>query len=305
MPQGVPVYAKGRCHMCLQLPPVPGSVALPGFASVAAERDAWRVRTRQRQQALSPVLTAVPRIRGPVSAETFLDLFYAPGIPVVIEGLAAKWPAVRQWTTKKLARKVGSAEITYQGGRNSAPDFEIAKTRHTRTMPFDAYIDMVTSADTGNDAYITAYNNVANTVALQPLMGDFGPVPFLDERIGSIWIGPKGTFTPLHHDLNNNLLVQLMGTKRLFLLPPDETSKLANNDFVFSDVHDIMSDDKVAQYPEVLSARCYHVDIHPGDALFMPVGWWHQVEALSFSAMLTYHNFIWPNDAFRDFPPNR
>jgi ribosomal protein L16 Arg81 hydroxylase len=164
---------------------------------------------------------------------------------------------------------------------------------------------MVTSAHTGNDAYITAYNNVANTVALQPLMGDFGPVPFLDERIGSIWIGPKGTFTPLHHDLNNNLLVQLMGTKRLFLLPPEETSKLANTDFVFSDVHDIMSDEKVAQYPEVLSARCYHVDIHPGDALFMPVGWWHQVEALSFSAMLTYHNFIWPNDAFRDFPPNR
>ena len=290
--------------MCLQSPPSLATLSSLDAAVLAAERDMWRARTAERQRALSPELSAIPRVRS-VSAETFLDLFYAPGVPVVIEGLAARWRAVKQWSPSVLARKIGSAEITYQGGRNDAADFEIAKTRHTRRMPFDAYIDMVTRHDTGNDAYITAYNNVANAAALAPLMGDFGPVPFLDERIGSLWIGPKGTFTPLHHDLNNNLLVQLTGTKRLFLLPPEETPRLANTNFVFSDVHDIMDDARVAAYPEVLEARCFQVDIHPGDALFMPVGWWHQVEALSFSTMLTYHNFIWPNDAFRDFPPNR
>lgn len=264
----------------------------------AAAREAWRARVARRQRALA---FDVPRVSG-VSADVFLNLFYAPGHPVVIEGLAADWPAVQQWTPERLAQKVGDAEITYQGGRNQAADFELAKDRHIRTMPFDRYIAAVTAEGSGNDAYITAYNSAANQTALAPLTADLGQIPFLDEGEGMLWIGPEGTFTPLHHDLTNNLLVQITGHKRLHIVPPSDTAKLANQRHVFSDVHDITDEACLSRHPEARDACCLEVDIGPGDALFMPVGWWHQVRSLSFSTMLTYTNFLWPNDAYHDFP---
>ena len=36
--------------------------------------------------------------------------------------------------------------------------------------------------------------------------------------------------------------------------------------------------------------------IGPGDGLFIPLGWWHQVNALEFSVTITHTNFRWPND---------
>lgn len=267
----------------------------------SASREAWQARVAERHRTLSSTPASVPRLRD-VSADAFLDLFYAAGRPVLLEGLAAKWPATRQWSPEHLAERIGDAEITYQGGRQGAADFELAKDRHTRTMPFNSYMAGIMGGDGGNDAYITAYNSAPNQKAFGPLMDDLGRVAYLNGGGGMLWIGPGGTFTPLHHDLTNNLLVQVVGRKRLHLLPPSETGKLANTRHVFSDVHDIEDAGQLARYPAARTARHLIVDLEPGDALFIPVGWWHQVRSITFSVMLTYTDFIWPNDAYSDFP---
>ena len=40
----------------------------------------------------------------------------------------------------------------------------------------------------------------------------------------------------------------------------------------------------------------------PGEILFAPIGWWHQVRAIDFSVTLTYTNFRWRNDFHLDYP---
>jgi mannose-6-phosphate isomerase-like protein (cupin superfamily) len=40
----------------------------------------------------------------------------------------------------------------------------------------------------------------------------------------------------------------------------------------------------------------------PGDLLFVPIGWWHQVRSESFSTMLTYTHFHWPNAGHEHYP---
>jgi ribosomal protein L16 Arg81 hydroxylase len=42
--------------------------------------------------------------------------------------------------------------------------------------------------------------------------------------------------------------------------------------------------------------------LNPGDALFIPIGWWHQVTSLDFSVSATYTNFRWPNEGWQDHP---
>ena len=41
--------------------------------------------------------------------------------------------------------------------------------------------------------------------------------------------------------------------------------------------------------------------IGPGEAIFLPVGWWHQVEALSLSASVSFTNFARANAHVEDY----
>ncbi len=220
----------------------------------------------------------------------------------MIAGAIADWPALAKWTPDYLRRTVGDAPVEFQGGRDEAGDFELAKDRHKRTAPFSAYLDLI-ETNSGNDAYVTAYNSAANQAAFAPLMADIRPIPsLLGPGEGMLWVGPAGTFTPLHFDLTNNLLIQISGRKRVMLVSPNQTKLMANKRHVFGEVHDLEDPACMARQPQAKDVRPYLVTLEPGDMLFIPVGWWHQVRGLDFSVMMTCANFLWPNDGWQDFP---
>src|SRR3546814_4026553 len=94
-------------------------------------------------------------------------------------------------------------------------------------------------------------------------------------REGFLWIGPRGTITPWHHDLTNNLLVQFVGRKRVRLVASHDTPLMRNHRHCYSlwGTDDLPPGAATAGKPPVLECT-----IGPGDALFLPVGWWHHVE---------------------------
>jgi hypothetical protein len=269
-----------------------------------AKRD-WLMATRRKLARLSRQQSGLPAYQT-ITRQQFLDHHYAAHRPAMIRGEMRDWPALELWTPDYLKAKVGSAPIQYQGGRDAGEDYERNKEAHARRMPFDAYIDLITGDGAGNDAYITAYNNKLNSVALKPLEDDLG---FFDEILtrevaqpnGMMWIGPAGTFTPLHHDLTNNLLVQVVGRKRVILVSPDEWPNLYNDRRVFSMVKDLAAIEDPFEAARDIGALAF--DMEPGDALFIPIAWWHQVRALDFSISITYTNFLWRNDFHGDYPP--
>ena len=274
----------------------------PSPELVAARRE-WLLGQMDTQRRMSAKANSLAKRRN-LSGDEFLDEFYAQHRPVVLEGVAAEWPAVDKWSAEYLAQAVGDAPVQYQGERTSAGDFELAKDRHLRTMPFDAFVAMVCDPDTPrNDAYITAYNDATNAAAFAPLQADLGTLgEYLTPGAGMMWVGPEGTFTPLHFDLTNNLLVQLCGLKEVTLIPPSQTRFMYHTRHVFSEVHDIDDPERLAAFPLARLVTPYEVILEPGDALYIPVGWWHQVRSLEFSAMLTYTNFRWPNLGYESYP---
>lgn len=50
----------------------------------------------------------------------------------------------------------------------------------------------------------------------------------------------------------------------------------------------------VAAWLEITAAA--ELVVEAGEALFLPAGWWHQVDALSPSISVTVLEFAWPND---------
>jgi ribosomal protein L16 Arg81 hydroxylase len=117
------------------------------------------------------------------------------------------------------------------------------------------------------------------------------------------WIGPAGTLTSMHHDLTNNLIAQIVGRKRLKILPAAEVGKIYNTTHVFSDIPDVEEPAiDWTRHPRLATARVYEVELQPGEIIFMPLAWWHQVKALDFSVTATFTNFRWPNDGHETYP---
>ena len=304
---GPPAEAVAQAAAYPQIIDVPAPAPAPeadAQARLDLKKREWLLEALERQRQLSPAAAGIARVDR-VDGQEFLDQFYAPGRPVVLTEQIADWPALTRWTPDYLKQAVGPAPIEFQGGRDGDPLFERNKDAHRRTEPFDAFIDRITSAP-GNDAYLTAYNSERNAAALKPLARDIGP---LDEILtreashpdGMMWIGPAGAWTPLHHDLTNNLIVQVSGRKRLILTPAAYAGRLYNRQHVFSEVQDLEGFDP-GRFPLVGGVHAYEVTLDPGEALFVPLGWWHQARALDFSVTLTFTNFRWPNDAARDYP---
>jgi hypothetical protein len=282
-----------------------GTDEVSRLALALAKRE-WLLETLERQRALAPATSGIERREG-LEADEFLERYYAANRPVILAGEMAGWRALERWTPDYLKAVVGGAAVEYQGGRAANGRFEMEKDAHRREGPFDAVLDRMLS-EGGNDTYITAYNSAANRAAFAPLFEDMG---YLDKFLtrerpaaeGMMWIGPAGTTTSLHHDLTNNFIAQLVGRKRLKVLPASEVGRLYNHRHVFSRIDDLEDPSlDAAQWPRLPGAHVYEVILEPGEIMFMPLAWWHQVKSLDFSVTVTYTNFLWANDGYVTYP---
>lgn len=203
------------------------------------------------------------------------------------------------WTLESLRRcRAAEAEVEVQAGRLGDGEYESRSHQHRTKMTFRAFLDLVESGP-ANDVYMTANNTAANAALMEALADDLRPLPPMlrpDPLQGFLWIG-RDTLTPMHHDLTQNIMIQLVGTKIVRLVPPAEQRKLGNSLHVFADFHWL--DDGIATARDVSYTE---VVLEPGQALFLPVGWWHCVRSIGLSITYTSTNFLWHNDWVAGFP---
>lgn len=274
-----------------------GVAAVDGSPELAAGRQVTRRlrqlelvdRLRRVVHESAPDPEAIARRPG-LDAERFFAEHYAAHRPVVLPGYAADWPA-RRWTPALLAERYGEVEVRITDDRESDPDYDMRSAAHTRVVPLAAFVARVAGGGPSNDCYMVANNRVLEDPALAGLMDDvpLDPRWFRVDRwrgCSALWLGPAGTVTPLHHDTCNILFVQLYGRKRFRLVAPHETTLLDGARSMYA-----------APDPEgdMGPVRVLCVDLEPGDAIFLPVGWWHHVRALDVSISLAFTHFVKAN----------
>ena len=153
------------------------------------------------------------------------------------------------------------------------------------------------------------------------------PVPMLDmarDTLIYLWIGNR-THTRTHWDQSQNLACVVAGRRRFTLFPPEQLKNLYVGPLEFAlagqptSVVDIDAPDlnTYPQFAEALKAAL-RSELGPGDALYIPAMWWHDVLSLDdFGSLI---NFWWrdaepplltPLNALyhavitmRDLPPN-
>jgi hypothetical protein len=224
--------------------------------------------------------------RPPCEREEFYERYLATSTPVVFEGGCECLSVVGKWTPDYLAERGGESLVKVSLGRDASPDHFVDPENFFTELPVREVVRRVVDAGRTNDIYMVSRNR-ASEGALACLADDFVAMPpFLnpDPRRGgwSLWFGPAGTKTPLHHDTSQILFCQIFGRKRIYLAAPCE------RELLFGDIHSTF-------YPSSdvskMDVDIRVVDVGPGDSLFIPVGWWHGVSALDVSISLSLTGF--------------
>jgi hypothetical protein len=236
--------------------------------------------------------------RAQLSRDEFEQRFVRGCRPVVITGLARDWPAMSCWSPQYLKNHFGHLEVEVQAERQSDPQYEVNKLQHRRRVRLGDFVDQVLAAGPSNDHYLTANNELLRRPEFAPLLRDIGMLPdYCDaSRLAnscSFWFGPAGTATPLHHDTLMLFLTQIVGRKRWRFVSPLETPRLYNYYDVYSPV-DIDRPD-LYRYPDFAKVTVLDAVVEPGESMFLPLGWWHQVTALDLSLSFSFSNPAVPN----------
>lgn len=245
---------------------------------------------------------AAPRVAGLTPAR-FAGEHVEANTPVVLAGAVAGSVDAREWGLSALARLLGDAPVRnvfvsatdrflyFRQGGGGGDGRQPGLARES--MPFAEFAARA-SAARGERLYLYGEDLPAAVAERVP-----PPAAVAGERLTSsmLWASATATCSPLHYDLSEGVLAQLHGTKRLLLFPHDACEDGADDPFYAYPVghaHDRQSrvDDAVSpdagRFPLYARRRAVQAVVGPGDAVFIPYGWYHQVESAGESVSVTW-----------------
>lgn len=244
--------------------------------------------------------------RGRADPDAFAAIVAADQ-PVVLRGQMADWPAVvaakegREAIARYIAGfdrgtpvqvMVGPPEIN---GRFFYRDDWRGFNFRTEQVPVRALLsELLRLADTSDAPSL--YAGSAPTGEHLPGWSEANPlgVP-LPNALARVWIG-NATRVATHYDGSANLACVVAGTRRFLLFPPDQLPNLYIGpldrtmagqpaSLVDPDAPDL---DRFPRYAEALR-HAMVAELEPGDAIFMPALWWHNIQARGpFNVLVNY-----------------
>lgn len=246
------------------------------------------------------------------------------GQPTVIKGLVRDWPLVQKQSQAQaaaylksfyqgrpvvafIARPELKGRFTYTGDATRL-DFK------SERGSLDDYLELILAhlddhaapswyiGSTDVDLFLPGFRAENDLVLNHGMFVDNPPL------VGA-WIGNRTTALA-HHDMSHNIACCLVGRRRFVLFPPEQVGNLypgpleptpGGQVVTMTDI-DAPDFDRFPRLRDALAAAEVAM-LEPGDALFYPAMWWHQVDALeSFNVMVNY----WWNTVpdYMDTPQN-
>ncbi|UYC12675.1 cupin-like domain-containing protein [Xanthomonas sp. CFBP 8445] len=233
----------------------------------------------------------------------------AAGEPVMVRGIARDWGLVQaglRSTQEALAYLRGfdaGMPIPYSFGEpgiEGRPFYNAGFTQlnvEVRRGPLTEVLDAIaaTFEDPRPPTYYVASLPIARALPGFAQSNDAGLAGQGIDALASIWIGNRVTAS-CHFDTPDNLACCAVGRRRFTLFPPEQIDNLYPGPLdptPGGQVVSVVDFDRpdFARYPRFRDAlaSAQHVELEPGDALFIPSMWWHHVRSLApFNVLVNY-----------------
>ncbi|HYG64292.1 MAG TPA: cupin-like domain-containing protein [Thermoanaerobaculia bacterium] len=268
---------------------------------------AWKVRRTGAAEVPFRIKGKVGRIEDPPPA-VFFRKYVEANRPVVLSGVMEPWPALGRWNPAYLESVAGEHTGEVIVSKNGLyPDYisqppPMAKVEmrlseflrravppeNQRTAAGEPPPPILAPGETyyiyGKSYLLDAFPALREEIGAPACLGD---VPV---STNSVWFSSPGCVTPLHYDLPNGLLCQVLGSKQVYLFDPSQHDLLyprgrhfpGFDNFERQSQVDIQHPDFGA-FPEFRRAEALECTLRQGDTLFIPSNWFHEVETLELS----------------------
>ncbi|WP_179510167.1 cupin-like domain-containing protein [Sphingomonas melonis] len=264
---------------------------------------------------MNSAIDAATRVRevGAVTPAIFADEIVPAYQPVILRGLVSHWPAV-------AAGRRGSAAMAeyirhFDGGGPAnvmiaAPEVagrffytpDLTGFNFTRAQVLlPILLDQLLAQD-GDPAAPAIYAGAASAPDTFPGWIEANPLPLATpEATPRLWIG-NASRVSTHYDVSSNIAAVVAGRRRFVLFPPDQGPNLYVGplDRTIAGQPTSMIDleaPDLASYPRFADAMATMqvAELEPGDAIYVPSLWWHDVKASGPLNVLV--NFWWGQQA--------
>lgn len=223
--------------------------------------------------------TEIDRVKN-LSKKEFMERYYKPQKPVVIENLTESWPARDNWKFDYIKEIAGDKIVPlYDNEPVKAEDgFNEPKAK----MKLSDYIDLLQKGPC--DLRIFLYNLMKEVPQLQQdfRYPDLG-LPIM-KGLPMLFFGGENSHVFMHYDIDlaNIFHFHFQGNKECILVPPNQTKYMYKVPFSVISREDIDFDHPdYEKYPLLRNLKPYRTHLKHGEMLYMPEGYWHYMKYLT------------------------
>lgn len=244
-----------------------------------------------------------------MTRERFLRHFVSRNRPVLIKGAARHFPAVERWTLEYISTRFAGDRRTL---RHVAPlprewaawaDRDATRRLIRRSQVADSLPDAIRHLQSGD------HYTVIRETLWSDALDDLGAFPFLTVVPGlrkllypshTVYLY-RNCLTDWHyHPASEALMTQIRGTKEVLLLDPLDRSWRALTPYLHASPWSWRGNE--AEFPGLADLVPRLVRVEAGDSLFIPVWWWHTVEAIDSAFGITVPHW-WGASLRQSFHP--
>ena len=241
-----------------------------------------------------------------LSEQQFFEEIAPEQRPVVIRGFARHWPLVA--AAQKKPQDFAAYLLRFYTGKKArifvAPPAANKRFYYNDDMTDVNYLSGEERVDLflgrlleliDREVYpaISMQNSLPSEIL--PGLSSENTSTFFPDVEPRLWIGNEGIVSA-HYDGADNIACVVAGRRRFVLFPPDQTGNLYPGPLNFTPAGAPTSmvnlnDPDFESYPHFKTAlaNAYSAELAPGDAIFIPMLWWHHVESLAkVNALMNY-----------------
>ncbi|MEL6974910.1 MAG: cupin-like domain-containing protein [Bacteroidota bacterium] len=224
-------------------------------------------------------LKKIPREKT-ITKKVFLEKYFKPQKPVVIERFIEDWPAYSKWNLEYFKTVAGDKEVPLYDDRPVKHD-EGFNEPHAK-MKMRDYIDLLKSKPTKYRIFL--WNLLKEVPKLQK---DFKYPDFglrLMKGLPMLFFGGSNSHTFMHYDIDlaNIFHFHFEGQKQCILFPQSETPYLYKVPHSLITREDIdFSNPNLEQWPALKNAEGFIAELEHGNVLYIPEGYWHHMKYIT------------------------
>ncbi|WP_318343663.1 cupin-like domain-containing protein [Flagellimonas baculiformis] len=221
-------------------------------------------------------LEQIPREKT-LTKKEFIQNYFKPQKPVVIERFIEDWPAHSKWSLDYMKQVAGEKEVPLYDDRPVKHD-EGFNQPHAK-MKMSDYVDLLKSGPTKYRIFL--WNILKEVPELQKdfTYPDFGLK--LMKGLPMLFFGGEDSYTFMHYDIDlaNIFHFHFEGKKQCILYSQSETK------FLYKIPHSLITREDIdfdnpdfEKWPALEHAKGHIANLEHGNVLYIPEGYWHYMK---------------------------